>query len=135
MRRTPFRGSAGAVVLAAAALAVTACSEDQTACEAVDSLQLSADQIRQVEAEDEGVAGLAGALLNLSRAAEDAAEAGASRDEVDELQSDIEDLQRALGPSAEGESEAAPALAAVEPQVQSVLEDTDDLLADISDEC
>lgn len=135
--RRPQPVRAMTVVLVAIAMTAggEACSGDRTACEAVESLQRAADQVRAIDVGDESVMGLSGALLDLSLAAEDAAEAGASREDVDALNDDLAELQRALGPVAEGESESSTALAAVEPQVASALTGIDELLADISHKC
>lgn len=60
-----------------------ACSEDQTACEAPESLEQAITNVRQVELSDEEIGGLNGALLDLGRPLEDAQEAGAPAEQVD----------------------------------------------------
>jgi hypothetical protein len=134
MARATLRGPA--VALAAALVvglagAATACSEDQSACEAAESLQEAIDNVAQVELSDEAIAGLNGALLDLSRSLSDAEEAGAGEDLVDDVNREVEDLQRALGPAAEGEAEASVSLAAVAPSVVAVLEGAEDVLGEL----
>ena len=108
MARAMLRAPAAAltVVLAAvlAAAGAAGCSEDQTPCEAAESLQQAIDNVAEVELSDEAIGGLNGALLDLGRALEDAEEAGAPADLVDDIEQEVEDLQRSLGPAAEGET-------------------------------
>jgi hypothetical protein len=133
MARATFRGPAAAlaILLAGGLAGTTACSEDQSACEAAESLQQAIDEVREIDVSDEAIAGLDGSLLNLSRALEDAQGAGASEDLVDDVNREVEELQRALGPAAEGEAEASVSLAAVAPSVVAVLDGADDVLGEL----
>jgi hypothetical protein len=135
MVRATFRGPAvtlaAALVVGLAGVGTAACSEDQSACDAAESLQQSIDNVSEVELSDEAIGGLNGALLDLGRSLEDAQEAGAPADLVDDVTEEVEELQRALGPAAEGESEASVSLAAVAPSVVAVLDGAEDVLGDL----
>jgi hypothetical protein len=135
MARATFRGPAArlaaALVVGMVGAGTAACSEDQSACEAAESLQQAIDNVSQVELSDEAIGGLNGALLDLGRSLEDAQEAGASEELVDDVTREVEELQRALGPAAEGETEASVSLAAVAPSVVAVLEGAEDVLDEL----
>src|SRR5262245_12451588 len=132
MARAVFRGPAAAlVVVLAGTVTAAACSEDETACEAADSLEQAIANVRQVELSDEEVGGLDGALLDLGRSLEDAQEAGAPAPQVDAVEQAVEDLQRALRPIAEGEAETSVPLSAFAPQVRDVLEGSERVLDEL----
>jgi hypothetical protein len=125
--------SLGALTLG---LGGAACSEDQSTPEAVESLQEASQDLRDIDILDEGIAGINGALLNVSSAVEDVAEScDAVRDPADDLVDGIRNVLRALGPSQEGETDAALTVAGVVPQLNAVLVDTDALLEDVSADC
>src|SRR5918997_3526238 len=126
-----FRAPALAVAVVLAGVAPAACSEDQSACDAAESLQQAIDNLSEIEVSDEAIAGLNGALLDLARSLEDAQEAGADADLVDDAEDEVEDLQRSLGPAQEGEAEASVSLAAVAPSVVAVIDGAQEVLDDL----
>ncbi len=129
-----WAGAAAAALIVGAAGA--GCSSDESTCDAVDSVENATEQLREVDIEDEGTAGLNGALLDLNRSLDDLTDADEGLSHaVDDLEDGIEDLLRALGPSAEGETNEALTVAAVVPQLNAVLESADVLVEDASGDC
>ncbi|MGH9111633.1 MAG: hypothetical protein ACRDZN_04945 [Acidimicrobiales bacterium] len=128
-----WSGAAAAVLIVGAA---GGCSSDESTCDAVDSVENATEQLREIDIADERAAGLNGALLHLDRSVGDLTDADEGlSDDVTDLKAEIEDLLRALGPSAEGETDAALTVAAVVPQLNAVLESADALVEDASREC
>src|SRR5262245_54882362 len=131
MARATFRGPFAAMAVVLAGAMTGACSEDQTACEASDALEQAITNVRQVELSDEEIGGLNGALLDLGHSLQDAKEAGAPAATVDIVTQEIEDLQHALGPVAEGEAETNVSLNAFAPQVSDVIDGSERVLDDL----
>jgi hypothetical protein len=130
------RSWVAALAILTMGVAAGACAEDESTSEAVVSLEQAAQDLRDVDILDEGVAGVNGALLNVSRAVDDVAETcDAVSDQADDFNDGIEDLLRALGPAAEGETDAALTVAGVVPQLNAVLDGTDEFLDEVSSEC
>lgn len=116
-----------AAVLAASCLAfgTASCASEPGSCKAKRNFNEAIAELARVDIEEQGTAGLRGAVANVGRAADDLADAADKKDTdaYDQLKSDIDGLLEVLGPATDNDADLQAGPQLTDESVTTLLQD------------